>query len=164
MRLLKSSCEQLTDLKLCRLYANCILPRCCHLYNTVVYNIHEPRKQLLFVTVRGTKLRCRQAEQGHWHGDRRIQRERQTSAYEQGKEDGYKNVKSEGNKGGEGRGEWQTLYPHPAFEWLRVAANEVGTRINQTQPLGLGTHSSHVGIFRFWCLKKFIFISSFEVH
>lgn len=38
---------------------------------------------------------------------------------------------------------------HAAFEWLRVAANEVGTRINQTQPLGLGTHSSHVGIFRF---------------
>lgn len=52
------------------------------------------------------------------------------------------------------------LYPihHVVFKWLRVVTYEGGTHINQTQKLGLGTHTSQAAVCRFWRLKKFIFI------
>ena len=134
---------------------------------TRVYSILEPIKQLFFVTVRWRKQRCRQAEQGLWHRDGWIQRERQ-SAYEQREEGVCENATREGKakektdwRVERGEGEWQTCFipiHHVVFKWVRVVTYEGRTQINHTQKLGLGTHLSQADICRFWHLKKFIFI------
>lgn len=141
---------------------------------TMLYSIHEPRKQLFFVTVRWRKQRGRQAEQRHWHRQMNTKRKTNISAYEQREEDGYKNVKSEGTtdkkkkkrhwlKSRERRKESDrdALYPihHVVFKWLRVVTYEGGTQINQTQKWGVGTHLSQSRICRFWReSEKFIFL------
>ncbi len=104
---------------------------------TMLYSIHEPRKQLFFVTVRWRKQRGRQAEQRHWHRQMKTKRMTNISAYEQREKDGYKNVKSEGTtdkkkktpieeRREEKESDRDALYPihHVMFKWLRVVTYE----------------------------------------
>ncbi len=79
MSLLKPSCLLLTEQKLCKWYANCILCRCCHIYNALQHS--QGKKTAILCDVRWRKRRFRQAERRHWHLDRFTQRERQTSVH-----------------------------------------------------------------------------------
>lgn len=130
------------------------------------------------LTVRWRKQReaGRQAEQRHWHRDRWIQRERQTSAHTNNRErTGRKMLRARAQKRRKKRlieerreekeSDREVLYHihHVVFKWLRVVMYEGGTHINQTQKWGLGTHSSQLGICRYWCLKKFILIKALEL-